>query len=67
MLMTPSGRAAVLRYEPNGFRVLSPGTFVPCAISGEPILLEALRYWSVERQEAYASAAIATARLLGTD
>ena len=27
----------------------------PCAVSGVPIPLAALRYWSVERQEAYAS------------
>lgn len=67
MLMTPSDRAAVLRYEPNGFRVLSPGTHVTCAVTGEPVMLEALRYWSVDRQEPYASAAVATRRLLGTD
>lgn len=67
MLMTPSDRAAVLRYEPNGFRVLSPGTYVICSMTGEPVMLEALRYWSVDRQEPYASAAVATRRLLGTD
>ncbi|HKR92180.1 MAG TPA: DUF2093 domain-containing protein, partial [Novosphingobium sp.] len=31
---------------------------------GEKIALEALRYWSVERQEPYASADIATRHLL---
>jgi hypothetical protein len=66
MLMSSSERAAVLRYEPNGFRVMSAGSFVSCAVSGERIALEALRYWSVERQEPYASAAIATRRLLET-
>jgi hypothetical protein len=44
----------------NGFRVLATGDHVVCAISGERILLEDLRYWSVARQEPYASAAIAT-------
>jgi hypothetical protein len=34
-------------------------------VSGERIALEALRYWSVERQEPYASAAIAARRLTG--
>jgi hypothetical protein len=29
---------------------------VLCAISGQVIPLEELRYWSAERQEAYASA-----------
>jgi hypothetical protein len=64
MLMSSSERPAVLRYEPNGFRVLSAGSFVSCAVSGERIALEALRYWSVERQEPYASPQVATRRLL---
>ena len=63
MLMSPAERPAVLRYEPNGFRVLSRGPFVLCAVSGERIALEALHYWSVPLQEAYASAEIATGRL----
>ncbi len=65
MLMTPTDRTAVLRYEPNGFRVLSPGSHVKCAVTGEAITLEALRYWSAARQEAYASCVIATRRLTG--
>jgi hypothetical protein len=63
MLMSSNDRAAQLHYGPNGFRVLSPGNFVLCAVTGERVVLEALRYWSVERQEAYASAAAATGRL----
>lgn len=65
MLMSTADRPAVLRYEPNGFRVLSPGKHVICAVSGDKVMLEALRYWSVDRQEAYASCEIATRRLLG--
>lgn len=61
MLMSPSGRLARLHYMANGFRVLSPGDHVLCAVSGEAIALEDLRYWSVARQQAYASAAISTA------
>jgi hypothetical protein len=38
---------------------------VLCAVTGEPIALEELRYWSAERQEAYASPEIATRRLTG--
>ncbi|MEY2943283.1 MAG: hypothetical protein RLY97_1297 [Pseudomonadota bacterium] len=64
MLMSSADRPAVLRYEPNGFRLLSHGNYVLCAVSAEAIPLESLRYWSVTRQEAYASAAIATKRLL---
>ncbi|UUL81555.1 DUF2093 domain-containing protein [Sphingomonas qomolangmaensis] len=60
MLMTQSGRVAKLHYMANGFRVLANGDHVVCAVTGEPIALEALRYWNVARQEAYASADIAT-------
>lgn len=65
MLMNTADRPAMLFYQANGFRVLSPGNHVLCAVSGDAIALEALRYWSVERQEAYANAALATRRLLG--
>ena len=65
MLMSSGERAATLFYQPNGFRVVSPGNHVICAVSAERIALEALRYWSVDRQEAYASCDIATRRLSG--
>ena len=58
--MQPGEHAATLIYGPNGFRVIRPGRFVVCAVTGEAIALEELRYWSIERQEAYASAEIAT-------
>lgn len=65
MLMNSGDRAATLLFGPNSFRVIKPGSFVRCAVTGEAIALEALRYWSAERQEAYASPAIATGRLTG--
>ena len=65
MLMSSRDRLARLHYGPNGFRVMSPGDHVVCAVSGERIPLELLRYWSVARQEAYASAEISTRRALG--
>ena len=43
----------------NNFRMLSPGDHVVCAMSGQAIPLETLRYWSVARQEPYASADLA--------
>lgn len=55
MLMSNKGRAARLHYMAGTFRVLSPGDHVICAVTGAPIPLDELRYWSVERQEAYAS------------
>jgi hypothetical protein len=59
MLMSNTARAARLHYMANGFRVLTPGDHVVCAESGHRIPLELLRYWSVERQEPYASAELA--------
>jgi hypothetical protein len=46
---------AEIRYLDGDFRVVRPGAFVRCAVTGKPIALEELKYWSVERQEAYAS------------
>jgi len=55
-------REAKLRFLPGDFAIVSPGTFVRCAVTGKRIPLEDLRYWSAEVQEAYASADIAFAR-----
>jgi hypothetical protein len=65
MLMTQGGRAAKLHYMANGFRILAHGDHVTCAGSGAMIQLEHLRYWSVARQEAYATPEIATKAALG--
>lgn len=56
MLMTSKGRPARLHYLPATFRVLAHGDHVVCAVTGQAIPLAELKYWSVERQEAYASA-----------
>lgn len=45
---------AVLEYLDGDFKVVRPGTFVRCAVTGKPIPIEELRYWSVDLQEAYA-------------
>ena len=65
MLMRQGGRVAKLHYMSNGFRVLVQGDHVPCAQSGVPIPLEQLRYWSVAKQEPYASPELATKAALG--
>ena len=65
MLMSSGENAATLIYGPNGFRVVRPGRFVLCAVTGEPVPLDELRYWSVDRQEAYVSPEVATRRMLG--
>ena len=56
MLMSNNGRQARLHYMQGTFRVLTPGDHVTCAVTGQKIALEDLRYWSVARQEAYANA-----------
>lgn len=63
--MSANDAAAKLAYGPNEFRVLKAGNHVLCAVTGEPIPLEELRYWSATRQEAYISCEAATKRLLG--
>ena len=55
---------AKLKYLDGEVQVLTPGDFVRCAVTGEPIQLPDLRYWSVELQEAYASAEISLRRYL---
>jgi hypothetical protein len=65
MLTSSRSREAKLFYGPSGFRVIEPGNFVTCAVSGVAIPLDELRYWSVDRQEPYASATLSTRRTLG--
>lgn len=47
---------AQVRYLDADYVVVTPGTFVRCAVTGKPIPIEDLTYWSVNRQEAYADA-----------
>ena len=56
MLMSGRGREAKIRYLAGTFRLLSDGDHVRCAETGVRIPLDELRYWSVERQQAYADA-----------
>lgn len=63
--MMNKNKVARLHYMANGFRLLSPGDHVLCAVTGQAIALEDLRYWSVIRQEPYASAEISTRAALG--
>ncbi len=58
---------ARVRYLDADLQVLSPGDFVTCAVTGRKIPLQALRYWSVDRQEAYVDAAAALAREIGRE
>ena len=46
---------AQLEYLDGDFRVLKPGSFVLCATTGEKIMIDDLKYWDVDMQEAYAT------------
>lgn len=59
--MESAGEARI-RYLDGDFEILKPGAYVRCAVTGEAIPLDMLRYWSVARQEAYASAAASLRR-----
>jgi hypothetical protein len=52
----PTGAAeARVEFLDGEIRVVRPGAFVRCAVTGAAIPLDELRYWSVDRQEAYAN------------
>ena len=53
---------AKLQFVDGDYRILRPGAFVRCAVTGQPIPLDELRYWSVDRQEAYATPAASMKR-----
>ena len=53
---------AKIEFVDGEYRIIRPGAFVRCAVTGEAIPLEELRYWSVDRQEAYSSPAASMKR-----
>jgi hypothetical protein len=59
----PMSGEAELKYLDGDFRVVKPGAFVRCAVTGAAIPLEELKYWSVDLQEAYASPEAVAQRL----
>ena len=58
----PGAKEAKVRYLDGDFQVTAPGSFVRCAVTGDSIPLDELKYWSVDRQEAYANATASLAR-----
>jgi hypothetical protein len=59
----PVDGEAELRYLDGDYRVVKPGAYVRCAVTGQSIALDDLKYWSVQLQEAYASPEAVLARL----
>jgi hypothetical protein len=62
--IVPQQREAKLKYLDADFQVLREGEFVRCAVTGEPIRIDHLRYWNVERQVPYRSADVAFGELV---
>jgi len=58
------GAEARLKYKDAEYKVLRQGGFVRCAVTGDPIRLDDLRYWSVELQEPYKNAEVSLKRYL---
>jgi hypothetical protein len=52
---SPINGEAEVKYLDGDFRVVRPGAYVRCAMTGEAIPLEELKYWSVDLQEPYAA------------
>ena len=55
---------AKIRFLDGEFEVMAPGEFVRCAVTGQPIAIADLKYWSVDEQEAYATAEASLNRYL---
>lgn len=59
----PAGEAR-LRYLDADIEMIAPGDYVTCAVTSRKIPLQALRYWSVDLQEAYWDAEAASQRMV---
>ena len=55
--IVPAQREAKLKYLDADYQILREGDFVRCGVTGDPICLDNLRYWNVDKQIAYKSAA----------
>ena len=55
---------ALLHYGDGEYAMLKAGSYVLCAVTGEKIPLEALRYWDPINQEAFAGPEQALVRWL---
>jgi hypothetical protein len=56
------GGEAKLKYLSGSFDLIVPGSYVSCAVTGAQIMLQELRYWDWDVQEAYASPEISFKR-----
>ena len=47
---------AKIHFGASDFTIMKTGSYVLCAVTGDKIPLEMLRYWNADRQEAYKDA-----------
>lgn len=47
---------AKVHYGSSDYMILESGSYVLCAVTGEQILLDELKYWNDDLQEAYIDA-----------
>jgi len=47
---------AKIQFGASDFTIMETGAYVICAVTGDKIPLEMLRYWNADRQEAYKDA-----------
>ena len=59
-----SSDEAELEYLDGEYRIRKPGAYVRCAVTGDPIALQSLRYWDVARQLPFRNAETAFAERL---
>ncbi len=59
----PAGTEAQIEYLDGDYRIIKQGAYVRCVVTGAPISLDDLRYWSVKRQEAYSGSEAVMERL----
>jgi hypothetical protein len=57
------GNEAKVRYCDGHFEIVEPGQYVLCAVTGQKIYIDRLKYWSVPLQEAYIDNQAALARI----
>lgn len=60
----PQRREARIKYLDADFQIVREGDFVRCGATGEPIAVDNIRYWNVERQVPFRSAGAAFGELL---
>jgi hypothetical protein len=57
--LLPGHREAKVKYLDGEYQIIRTGEFVRCGVTGDPIRMDSLKYWNVQRQIAYKSAQIA--------